>query len=290
MQKKHHLCVHKQELTELDIYNRILRFKNYEVAMVNQGLLPPKIEVPILGQLICLTTGFKYNFEFLFFWGPFAPFTNGYQLRPEFKIFSKREDLTAELSKSILILGLLNLILSPVIFIWQLLQFLYNYTELIKRDPGVLGIRRWSNYGKLYFRHFNELDHELEARLSRAYKPSVLYLSSFISKFLVVCAKFVLFTFGAVFAVLVVLTIYDEDVLNVEHVLTVISVTGAVAGIARSLIPEENAVFFMDQMMYQILAQVHYMPDAWKTHANSYLVRDEFVKLFQYKFVIILLN
>ncbi len=67
MQKKHHMCVHKQELTELDIYHRILRFKNYEVAMVNQGLLPPKINVPFLGQCIFLTTGFKYNFEFLFF-------------------------------------------------------------------------------------------------------------------------------------------------------------------------------------------------------------------------------
>jgi autophagy-related protein 9 len=52
MQIKHHLCVHKQELTELDIYNRILRFKNYEVAMVNQGILPPKIDVPLLGQLL----------------------------------------------------------------------------------------------------------------------------------------------------------------------------------------------------------------------------------------------
>ena len=51
MQKKHHLCIHKQELTELDIYNRILRFKNYEVAMVNQTLLPPRIDVPILGQM-----------------------------------------------------------------------------------------------------------------------------------------------------------------------------------------------------------------------------------------------
>ncbi len=51
MQIKHHLCVHKQELTELDIYNRILRFKNYEVAMVNQALLPPKIETPFFGQL-----------------------------------------------------------------------------------------------------------------------------------------------------------------------------------------------------------------------------------------------
>lgn len=67
MQKKHHLCVHKTELTELDIYHRILRFKNYQVAMVNQGLLPPRIEMPIMGQWVFLTTGFKYNFEFLFF-------------------------------------------------------------------------------------------------------------------------------------------------------------------------------------------------------------------------------
>lgn len=51
MQKKHHLCIHKQELTELDIYNRILRFKNYEVAMVNQALLPPKIDMPGFGQM-----------------------------------------------------------------------------------------------------------------------------------------------------------------------------------------------------------------------------------------------
>lgn len=45
---------------------------------------------------ICFTNGFKYNFEFLFFWGPFAPFTNSYQLRPEYKVFSKRNDLTYE--------------------------------------------------------------------------------------------------------------------------------------------------------------------------------------------------
>ena len=51
MQKIYHLCIHKQDLTELDIYNRILRFKNYLVAMVNQGILPPKIDVPLFGQL-----------------------------------------------------------------------------------------------------------------------------------------------------------------------------------------------------------------------------------------------
>jgi len=288
-QKKRHMCVHKLELTELDIYNRILRFKNYKVAMVNQGLLPPKIDLPFVGQqLIFLTNGFMYNFDFLFFRGPIAPFRNRYQLKPEYKVFSKRSDLTADISRWILFLGLLNLILSPAIFVWQLLQFIYSYTELLKRDPSVLGSRRWSNYGRLYFSHFNELDHELDARLSRAYRPSCLYLNSFVSKFLVLIAKFVAFTSGAVFASLVLLTLYDEDVLQVEHVLTIISLSGACAGVARSLVPDESTVYFTDQMMYQILAHVHYMPDAWTLHANSQLVRDEFVKLFQYKFVFLL--
>lgn len=131
VQMKYHLCVHKQELTELDIYNRILRFKNYQVAMVNQGLLPPRFRLPGLGlQCINLTSGFMYNFELLFFWGPLAPFKDGCQLRPEFKVLSKRADLTAEISKSILMLGLFNLVLSPLIFVWQLLQFVYNHTEV----------------------------------------------------------------------------------------------------------------------------------------------------------------
>lgn len=29
------MCIHKKELTELDIYHRILRFKNYMVAMID---------------------------------------------------------------------------------------------------------------------------------------------------------------------------------------------------------------------------------------------------------------
>lgn len=51
MQKKHNISVQRQDLTELDIYNRILRFKNYQVAMVNQGLLVPKITAPFVGDL-----------------------------------------------------------------------------------------------------------------------------------------------------------------------------------------------------------------------------------------------
>lgn len=44
---------------------------------------------------------------------------------------------------------------------------------MIKREPGSLGARCWSLYGRCYLRHFNELDHELMSRLSKGYKVGV---------------------------------------------------------------------------------------------------------------------
>jgi len=51
--------------------------------------------------------------------------------------------------------------------------------------------------------------------------------------------RFVSFTSGAILAVLVLLTIYDEDVLNVEHMLALMTGLGVVLGVCRSLIPDE---------------------------------------------------
>lgn len=42
-------------------------------------------------------------------------------------------------------------------------------------------------------RHFNELDHELQARLNRAYKPAVKYMESFSSPLGAVIARCVNF-------------------------------------------------------------------------------------------------
>jgi autophagy-related protein 9 len=61
--------------------------------------------------------------------------------------------------------------------------------QLVKKDPSFLGVRKWSAYGKVYLRHFNELDHELGARLSRGYVPASKYMSSFTSPLLTVIAK-----------------------------------------------------------------------------------------------------
>uniref|UniRef100_A0A6Q2YI20 Autophagy-related protein 9 n=1 Tax=Esox lucius TaxID=8010 RepID=A0A6Q2YI20_ESOLU len=284
IQKEHQICIHKKELTELDIYHRILRFKNYMVAMVNKSLLPVRFCPPLLGEMVFYTRGLKYNFELIFFWGPGSLFKSEWSLKPEYKRGGNRLELAEKLASRILWIGIANLLLCPVILVWQILYAFFSYTEVIKREPGSLGARCWSLYGRCYLRHFNELDHELMSRLSKGYK----YMNCFLSPLLTVVAKNVAFFAGSLLAVLIALTIYDEDVLAVEHVLSSITLLGVCITICRSFIPDKHLVYCPEQLLRVILAHIHYMPDHWQGNAHRYETRDQFSQLFQYKAVFIL--
>uniref|UniRef100_A0A8D0CX46 Autophagy-related protein 9 n=1 Tax=Sander lucioperca TaxID=283035 RepID=A0A8D0CX46_SANLU len=288
IQKEHQICIHKKELTELDIYHRILRFKNYMVAMVNKSLLPVRFRLPTLGESVFYTRGLKYNFELIFFWGPGSLFENEWSLKPEYKRGGNRLELADRLASRILWIGIANLLLCPVILVWQILYAFFSYTEVIKREPGSLGARCWSLYGRCYLRHFNELDHELMSRLSKGYKAASKYMNCFLSPLLTVVAKNVAFFAGSLLAVLIALTIYDEDVLAVEHVLTSITLLGVCITVCRSFIPDKHMVFCPEQLLRVILAHIHYMPDHWQGNAHRYETRDQFSQLFQYKAVFIL--
>ncbi|XP_076652143.1 autophagy-related protein 9 isoform X2 [Halictus rubicundus] len=285
VQKEQEMCIHKRELTELDMYHRILRFKNYMVAMINKSLLPVRLKIPILGEVIFMTRGLKYNMELLLFWGPWSPFENNWHLKGDYKKSNKRQELARALSKHILWVGIANFMLCPLILLWQILYSFFNYVEIIKREPGTLGIRMWSSYGRLYLRHFNELDHELNARLNRAYRPATNYMSIFTSPIMTVIAKNVAFVAGSVLAVLLILTVYDEDVLTVEHVLTLITILGAVVAGARVLIPDENLVWCPETLLTAVLAHTHYRPDSWRDHAHTQTTRAQMAQLFQYRAV-----
>uniref|UniRef100_A0A8C4EAY5 Autophagy-related protein 9 n=1 Tax=Dicentrarchus labrax TaxID=13489 RepID=A0A8C4EAY5_DICLA len=288
IQKEHQICIHKKELTELDIYHRILRFKNYMVAMVNKSLLPVRFRPPVLGECVFYTRGLKYNFELIFFWGPGSLFENEWSLKQEYKRGGNRLELADRLASRILWIGIANLLLCPVILVWQILYAFFSYTEVIKREPGSLGARCWSLYGRCYLRHFNELDHELMSRLSKGYKAASKYMNCFLSPLLTVVAKNVAFFAGSLLAVLIALTIYDEDVLAVEHVLSSITLLGVCITVCRSFIPDKHMVFCPEQLLRVILAHIHYMPDHWQGNAHRYETRDQFSQLFQYKAVFIL--
>ncbi|ETN58001.1 autophagy protein 9 [Anopheles darlingi] len=288
VQSEIQMSINKDQLTELDIYHRILRFKNYMVAMMNKSLLPATKKLPLLGNVVVMSQALRYNIGLLLFWGPWSPFENNWHLRQEYKRPSMRAELAAKLSKHILWVAIANIALSPFIFICQLMYFFFNYADLIKKEPGTLGVRCWSQYGKLYLRHFNELDHELDARLTRAYRPAVKYVSSFSSPLLTVIARNVAFDCGGVASLILLLAIYDEDVFQVQHVLTLFTILGMISVVARSLIPDENMVWCPEQLLRNVLAHVHYLPAAWRGHAHSSTVREQFELFFQLKIMYIL--
>lgn len=288
VQEVYQMCIHKKDLTELDIHHRILRQRNYMIALQNKGVVTCVYKFPFVGHRTFLTEGLKYNLNLILFKGPGAPFEKSWKIKSEYKDYSCRTLLASSMARHIFLLGIANLILCPFILIYQILHSFFKYAEMIKRSPDVFGARRWSPYGRLYLRHFNELDHEFRSRLSKSYDPATKYMNSFISPILTLFARNIAFFLGAVLAVMLGLSFYDQDVLTAEHVISFMATLGILIKICAGFIPDENAVFNPEALMKQILSQTHYIPDAWKGRAHTKEVRDEFSRLFQYKFVYLL--
>lgn len=220
-------------------------------------------------------SGLKFNLELLLFRGSWSPWQDYFTLRRDYKTretltcpasssFGGKEggrevhlrEATLELQTACFWLGLGNLVLAPLILVWQILHSAFTWSEQIKREPGALGMRTWSLYGRYYFRHFNELPHELTARLSRAYRPAAQYQDLFVSKLGEVAARNLALVAGALFSVLFLLGCWDEDVWEVEHVVTAMTVAGAVVLACKVFIQDENLIFVPEALMNIILAEV----------------------------------
>jgi hypothetical protein len=80
-----------------------------------------------------------------------------------------------------------------------------------------------------------------------------------------------------------VLTVIDEDTLEVEHVITLLTITGLTAAICRVFLPEEDMIYCPELLLRSVLAHIHYMPAAWRSNAHTTQVRTEFSQLFQFK-------
>nr|CDJ98470.1 Autophagy-related protein 9 domain containing protein [Haemonchus contortus] len=287
VQKHLHLKVDRDNITPFDLYNRILRFKNYLVALVNTRVLPPVFNVPFIGPVPYLPNGLKSNLRRILFFGSTSPWAGPY-LKDEYKDLDNLELLTRQMEKDVAMYGLLNLIFFPLTFLYQILYSFFTLSELIKRRRDALGMRRYSNYGRYRLRHFNELDHELTTRLNRSHYHANAYLNQFTSALTEIFAKNIAFIAGAVAGVLAVLSAWDEDVLQVEHVLTVISVCGVIMVVCHGMMSDENLVWQPEALMTHIASELHYVPTEWRGQAHTEQVRREFEQLFQLKWMFFL--
>ncbi|XP_054977980.1 autophagy-related protein 9B [Sorex araneus] len=290
LQRSGGLCVQPRPLTELDVHHRILRYTNYQVALANKGLLPARCALPWGGGVAFLSRGLALNVELLLFRGPFSLFRGGWELPDAYKRSDQRAALAARWRRRVLLLAAVNLALSPLVLAWQVLHAFYSHAELLRRQPGALGARRWSRLARLQLRHFNELPHELRARLARAYRPASAFLRAAAppAPLRALLARQLVFFAGALFAALLVLTVYDEDVLAVEHVLTAMTALGVTVTVARSFVPDEQCQGRSPRLLLQAaLAHMHYLPEE-PGAAGRHGAYRQMARLLQYRAVALL--
>ena len=295
-------------MDELDVHNRILRRTNYLIGLMNKGLVPVHYHLPLLGDVTHLSDGFLFNLHLLLFAtiGPGALFEKNWKLRSDVKSSVGRQQVIRGFAVRCRILALVNLLLLPLIFLWQILYLFFTYAEVLKRDPSMLfGARNWSPYSRLLCRHLNELvspamvygrfltslivsplplpqDHQLDDRLNRGYKSATKYMNSFTSPFLEIIAKHVAFVASSVLAVLLLLTVYDEDVITVEHVITILTGLGAVIAVSRAFIADVIPLKYSQTELYaQILEHVHYIPSGYAPYSVN--ARSFVATLFPYR-------
>lgn len=282
---KQNFLAQDSHLNELDVHNRILRHNNYMIALVNRGVLPIYFRVPLIGETTFFTQSFLYNCQLLFFRGPFkCIFDENWLISDDVKNASYRQVVAKKLNRNILILAVINLMLCPLLVVWQILYFFYSNAALVKRDPVVLGLRNWSLYARWFCRHFNELDHQLHDRLNHAYKPAKNYMDAFTSPIMEILARHVRFVAGSTFAILLLLTVYDEDVIQVVHLLTVVTALWLIWSSAGGFIPPEIPMRFTKVELYeQILQHIHYVPHHYPPFTPQ--ARASMSNLFQYKIV-----
>lgn len=283
---KHHFLFQEVALNELDVHNRILRHTNFLVALMNKGLLPVHYQVPFLGNVTYFSKGLVFNINYLIFKGPFGLFETSWKLKSEYKSSQNRAELAAKLANNCLLFAIINLALSPFIFFWQILTLFFAYVEVLKRDPNmILGSRNWTNYARWFCRHFNELDHQLDDRLNRGYKSATKYMNSFTDPFIEIVAKHIAFVASAILGVLISLTVYDEDVITVEHILTIMTGLGAAIALSRAFIADDTNPMKQTQteLYTQILEHLHYIPYGYAPYSNQ--ARSVMATLFQYRIV-----
>lgn len=62
--------------------------------------------------------------------GPWSPFENNWHLKEDYKKIAKRHELAEVFAKHILWIGVANLVLCPLIMVWQILYSFFNNAEV----------------------------------------------------------------------------------------------------------------------------------------------------------------
>jgi autophagy-related protein 9 len=248
------------------ITNIILKNENYFVALIENDVY----KVPNLF--------FTKQMELTLFYG-----------LDSVKILKKTD---THVRNRIIMLGIINLLLTPLILLYILFSFIFRNIDEIYLKKKVFGPRRYTIFSKWKFREYNELEHYFNIRLNKSIKYANEYITQFPSPSVEIFANFFSVLSGAFICLFLLFSLLDENILLYITFLdrSLIFYTGifaSISAISKSFITQpENSVYDPNSVMEKVVKYTKYMPPTWINKCNTYEVRDEFLSFYQYTAVL----
>lgn len=273
----------KHRLTSLDIASRIMRRDNYFMAMVNKEVLDLRLPyMPFVYTKPMLTKAMEWNLNYCVMSHVFDPLS--------FTVRSRFVADPAALQRRVVCMGLINLVLSPFIFMFMIIYFFFKHAQEMHKKPDTVGMRTWSQLARWKIREFNELEHFFDKRINSSFGDANSYILQFPFNELAIVAKFVVFIAGSFTGVLIVLSLIDESMLLYvkifdRNLLWYIAIFGMITAAARPFVVEKHSVFDPEGKFSKVVANTHFFPKSWRGRLHTYDVVDEFQVLFPYKVV-----
>ena len=253
-------------ISSYDITNKILKNENYYIAIIHNNIINVSNEY--------YTKQLEFNIRLVLL----NDIDNINEINVRRKFY---------------ILGILNFLFSPVIFFYLLFYFFTSNIEEIYTNSKNISSRRFNLLTKIKIRQYNELKHFFEKRINTVIPISNIYLKQFPNPIIEIFGRVVTILCGIFFSFNLLLSILDENILLYVKIfdrslLFYTGVFGAISSFSRSLIKNpEDCIYNPTKYMKEIHMCTKYIPIHWKNKFHTYDVRDEFLKIFPYKILLL---
>lgn len=160
--------------------------------------------------------------------------------------FRDRRTIKNKCQSKLITLSVLTYICMPFLFIYILFFTFLKYGERYYHKPAKITYRQWSLNSYWKMRYFNELEHNFEMRMDISSKYAKEYLDYFKSIIFTTVIKFIVFMSSSFFITLIILSIYNENLLlnlNIsknKHVLWYLGIFASIIAIGRSILKNKK--------------------------------------------------
>ena len=271
---------------KLDAYNfcnRLMRRENYLIAIFNRNILD--LSLPLIPNHQLLTKSLEINLNLALMGFVFDDRGN---VKKRFTKINEKDTLSTELRQRFRLLALLNLVLCPFVFIYLAFYFFLRYAEELYRNPAALGAKSYSRLAYWRFREFNELPHYFGQRLEQSHRKANRLLDQFHTRSLVTLCRFLGFVAGSLIAILLVVSLVNEDLLmhfeltRGKSPIWYLPIFGLVLAFCKAMLPDSNRRYDPRRLINQLIEHTHYNPPAWKTMSGAQIACD-FGTLYRYR-------